>query len=290
MEKSSGKTDNQTPDIKIIELSGTPLNYEPIASPNYVIGICHKGRFEANYDYQHVVFNPRELAIVYPNHIVVPTLVSPDYKATIIDVPAPIFYSLLNHFISRDRFRYESAPSIPLSAEQYGNLMSLINAMRTIDSINFSIRRQMKMMMTEIIIEIMNHYHSLIHPDGSDNNIKILSKRFFQAVIDHCNEHHDVAFYADLFHLSPKYFSTAIARETGHNALYWIQFYLTAKAKQMLYLQSDTPIKTISDQLGFNDFATFSRFFKHLVGIPPTEWRQRTCLSSNNTPQEKTGD
>ncbi len=289
MKKTSGKTVNQTPDIKIKELSGTPLNYEPIASPNYVIGICHEGRFEADYDFQHVVFTSGELAVVYPNHILVPTQVSPNYKATLIDVPSQVFYSMIKHFIDQDHFRYESDPSITLTAEQYDNLMKLVNALRAIDAVDFNTRHEMKEMMTEIIIEVIHHYHSIIRPEGQTATSRMLSRRFFQTIIDHCDKHHDVAFYADLFHLSPKYFSTAIARETGHNALYWIQFYLIAKAKQILYIQSDTPVKTISDQLGFNDFATFSRFFKHLVGVPPTEWRRRIC-SSSSAPRKKTKD
>ncbi len=267
-------------DIKVNDVSGPFTGTEPIASPNYVIGICHEGRFEADYDFQHVDFVGRQIAVVYPNHILLPTSVSENYRATIIDVPSDVFYSMLKHFVGRDHFRHETAPCFPLNDDQYNTLMHLVDALRAIDHIGCNAQLEMKHMMTEVIIETVNHYYSLIVPDSDQMSSGMLSKRFFKAVIDNCAEHHDVTFYANYFNLSPKYFSTAIARETGHNALYWIQFYLAAKAKQILYLQSDKPLKFISDELGFSEFSAFSRFFKHVVGVSPSEWRKRTVSAS----------
>lgn len=267
-------------DIKLFDINGQLVSYDPIASPNYVIGICHEGRFEANYDFQHVVFNPNELAVVYPNHILVPTNVTTDYRATIIVVPAAVFYSMLSYFIDRDYFRHETEPCFSLTAEEYDHMMRLTDALRVIDVIDCSTRREMKESMTEIIIKTIHHYHAIHHPQTTITSVGMLSKRFFQAIIEYCSAHHDVSFYADYFHLTPKYFSTVIANETGHNALYWIHFYLAAKAKQILYMQRDVPLKNISDQLGFADFVTFSRFFKRLVGISPSEWRKRICSTT----------
>lgn len=277
MNKISNKSTAYPLDIKVMEISGPPFNTEPIASPNYVISICHKGVFEANYDFEHVVFKANEIAVVYPNHILVPTNVSSDYQATIIDVPSQVFYSMLKHFIDSDHFRFESKPCFALTAEQHNNLMRIVDALRTIDTINFNTSYEMKHSITEIIIEIIHYYHSMVHPEKESSSKEILSKRFFQAVIDHCTEHHDVTFYANHFHLSPKYFSSAIAHETGHNAQHWIQFYLAAKSKQILYMQSDAPLNIISYQLGFNELSSFSRFFKHIVGMSPSEWRNKIC-------------
>jgi len=264
-------------DIRVIDLDSKPLCHDPIASPDYIICICHKGRFEADYDFQHVSFANHQIAVVYPGHILVPTEISPDYEATLIKVTALVFYGMLNHFIDRDYFRFETEPAFPLTNKQHDNLMRLIDALRALDEVDCSTRREMKTMMTEIIIENIYHYHTLANPNHQISPHSMLSKRFFQAVIDNCYRHHDVAYYADLFHLSAKYFSHVIRRETGQNALYWIHFYLAAKAKQVLYLQSELPLKNISDQLGFPDLPSFSRFFKKVIGITPSEWRENLC-------------
>jgi len=275
--KSINTEDKTASDIRVIDVAGPFNRTEPIASPNYVIGICHEGRFEADYDFHHVDFVGRQIAVVYPNHILVPTKVSKDYRTTIIDVPSQVFYSMLKHFIGYDHFLNDTAPCFPLSGDQYNTIMRLVEALRVLEKVDSSLRQEMMYAMTEIIIETIHHYHSLVVPKTQSGDSGLLSKRFFRAVMDNCAQHHDVTFYANYFNLSPKYFSTAISRETGHNALYWIQFYLAAKAKQMLYMQSDMPLKYISDELGFSEFSAFSRFFKHVVGVSPSDWRKRVC-------------
>ena len=44
----------------------------------------------------------------------------------------------------------------------------------------------------------------------------------------------------------------------------------------ILLIQSDSAVQAVADLLGFEDQATFSRYFRRETGLSPTEFRQRT--------------
>ena len=102
-----------------------------------------------------------------------------------------------------------------------------------------------------------------------------LSSRFYEAIARHYQESHSVDFYAKLFNLSPKYFSSIIKSEIGIGASECIDQYLTLQAKSLLTDRQHFTIQQISYMLGFNEQTSFSRFFKLRTGMPPSEYRER---------------
>ena len=102
-----------------------------------------------------------------------------------------------------------------------------------------------------------------------------LSRRFHDAVIKHCHEHHDVAFYAEYFNLTPKYFSSLIRSETGHSASHWISIYVVSQAKMLMRTQTNATLQQIGNMLGFTEQSNFSRYFKRETGLAPEVWRKQ---------------
>ncbi|MEL6969506.1 MAG: AraC family transcriptional regulator [Bacteroidota bacterium] len=82
-----------------------------------------------------------------------------------------------------------------------------------------------------------------------------------------------VADYAECLHLHPNYFSQTIKSETGKTAKQWIDEKLSTEAKTLLR-QTDDTTSQIAARLGFSDSSNFSRFFKKMAGLSPTQYRQ----------------
>lgn len=87
-------------------------------------------------------------------------------------------------------------------------------------------------------------------------------------------KHHDVAFYASKLNKSPKtlanLFSTVLKRtprEIIHDRI------MIHARRQINY--SNSSIKEIAYQLGYNDIQTFSRFFRNREGISPIQYRDK---------------
>jgi AraC-like DNA-binding protein len=80
-----------------------------------------------------------------------------------------------------------------------------------------------------------------------------------------------VKYYAALMNLSPKYFSKIITEAAGMSPADWIEQYVVAQAKLMLHTQPMT-VKETAYRLGFDESASFCRFFKRVAGVTPREF------------------
>ena len=78
--------------------------------------------------------------------------------------------------------------------------------------------------------------------------------------------------YAAELHLSTSYLNEVVKETTGFNVSYWIQQQIVLEAKRLLYY-SQSSVKEIAHELGYEDHAYFSRLFKKAAGRTPLEFR-----------------
>ncbi len=96
---------------------------------------------------------------------------------------------------------------------------------------------------------------------------------FTRALFRYCRREREVAFYARMQHITPRYFSTIIKEKSGYSASHWIVQMVIAEAKQLLD-GPDLSIKEIADQLNFPTQSFFGKYFKQYVGVSPKEYRK----------------
>ncbi len=77
---------------------------------------------------------------------------------------------------------------------------------------------------------------------------------------------------AEKIGLTPAYFSYLFKCEIGVNFTVYLTEYRIKHAKKLLE-ESDMPIKQVSEKVGFFNQQHFSKTFKRIVGIKPTEYR-----------------
>jgi AraC-like DNA-binding protein len=107
----------------------------------------------------------------------------------------------------------------------------------------------------------------------SNNRIHDLFNRFLSLVSQYSSNERNIKFYADKLYISPHYLSTIIKQVSGKSLMYWVNASVINKAKIALQY-TDKSIIEISQDLNFNEHTTFTRFFKHITGITPTEYRK----------------
>ena len=83
-----------------------------------------------------------------------------------------------------------------------------------------------------------------------------------------------VNFFADEAHLSPGYFGDLIKKETGVTAQEIISRHIVERAKRRL-TESTDDISIVAYELGFQHPQHFSRMFKRITGISPTQFREK---------------
>ncbi|MBC5646181.1 AraC family transcriptional regulator [Parabacteroides sp. BX2] len=80
--------------------------------------------------------------------------------------------------------------------------------------------------------------------------------------------------YASLLHISSVYLNEVIKNITGESTSKYIQNELILRAKRML-VHTTLNIQEIALDLGFDDYAYFSRLFTKITGMNPTSYRKK---------------
>jgi len=248
-----------------------PSGNQPFVSPHYVIAIGHRGRIDLTYDGTPDFSEQHTVGVIFPNHVIQQVSKTDDYLATLIVVDVSVLNDPMLQIINRKRYRHELHPNVKLDKHEYKMMMNVVEGMREITRLKMSGHRMLMARLLEFFIRLLSHYR--IQKLNEPQIEKRVSERFQQDLKEHFRNHRDVAFYAGRNFLSTKYFSSIIKQETGHPAAYWIHHQLVAEAKMLLHVRRDLPIQAISDMLGFDEQATFSRYFHRETGMSPSQFR-----------------
>ena len=258
------------------DVRGLPVYGESYIAPDLLIVLCHQGKMWGR-DMVDVMFGTHDVSIVLPEQIFTAWQVSDDYRATMIAVSRQFYdHLILSYPYTRQTPRYRRHPNTHLTDEQYNSVLDAISLLRTITNTQSVHRAEMLSNLLAILINMIGEYHVSNNPQNINlSSNELLFNRFYDALMQHHRESHEVTYYARLCCLSPKHFSEVIRHETGIGASEWIATYITMRAKSLLDSYRDYTIQQISDHLGFSEQSAFTRFFKRQTGITPSRFRDR---------------
>lgn len=100
-----------------------------------------------------------------------------------------------------------------------------------------------------------------------------LIRQFNLLVEIHFRNERQIAFYSDLLNKSPKTISNYFSLYSNKTPLQIIQERIIMEAKRLFYY-TEKSVKEIADELGFEDAAHFSKFFKKCTSQSPTELKK----------------
>ena len=115
--------------------------------------------------------------------------------------------------------------------------------------------------------------YGLSQMDTSDNTDRIFL-RFLALAQQNARTEREVAFYADLLCITPKYLSQVSRTITGLPASGWIQFYASFELVSLLNDTTKT-LTEVSDLMNFENVSHFSRYVKKTLGKTPSEFRNK---------------
>lgn len=115
------------------------------------------------------------------------------------------------------------------------------------------------------------------NPDKSDSD---LIRHYNRLVDEHFREKKKVAEYAAMLYKSPKTLTNIFGKHYGKTPLQVIHDRLMIEAKRLL-IYTDKTAKEIGFELGFDDAARFSKFFKNSTGISAGDFKLRISFSKS---------
>lgn len=252
------------------------VNQEEYISPHAVILLCHSGNSWNEYNMKSAVVQTHDISVMPPGHIVKHLSTSPDYSTQMVIICKSfsdlIKQKYLTHYLATHKSFLEY-PNMHLSDEQYRQVCYIFNHINTACNVKGHYKEDLISSAIHSLMLLLSTFRN----EQSEylQSTPQLSQQFNNALYKHFNESHKVSFYADMFNLSPKYFSTLIKQETGITASEWINRYIVMQAKLLLNQRCNLSIQQVAYQLGFSEQASFSRFFKRETSLSPTEFQMR---------------
>ncbi|MDE6523263.1 MAG: helix-turn-helix domain-containing protein [Muribaculaceae bacterium] len=126
---------------------------------------------------------------------------------------------------------------------------------------------------------IEKHYVSKDGVEKPKSRKEEILSNFIIEVLQNFRVERSVAFYADKLCVTPKHLSAVAKDITGHTASELIDHYVIMEAKIML-AETALTIQEISNKLNFANQSFFGKYFKHLTGYSPSEFRKMASMQS----------
>lgn len=122
----------------------------------------------------------------------------------------------------------------------------------------------------ELLYMYFRHHTVKIGDKGRHN---MVLQNFVVHLFSHYRREREVAFYAGLQNMTPRYFSSIIKEQSGRPASMWINNLVISQMRQML----DDPalsVKEVSVRFNFPSQSFFGKYFKLHAGMSPKEYRR----------------
>jgi len=250
---------------------------ETHTSANLTVCLIHRGSMNIEYDMEFSTFSEHEVVVVLPNHTLTVIDTSDDFIATLLII-SPQFLKRLDQQLPIFNYAgHQYSTQSRLNDKQFAAMVTYFEMLGHISRLHQACREDLLTAQIEIGIRMWNTF---MHENSIATSKLMLNKqplitRFYNAIVEHYRESHEVQFYANLLCLSPKYFGTIIRETTNINAGEWIARYIVTQAKTLLRQRRDLSIQQISTHLGFSEQTSFTRYFRNNTGQTPKEYRTR---------------
>lgn len=276
--RRSGLTDTEKYAVYYEVDSAINQTEAPIRVLGLTIGLCIEGEGEVGIGVKKYRFKKNSLMLLNPNQFVHSLTTSGPVKIMAIGCNLEMIESIMPKISGLlPLLIHNPIESVSYLSEE--NSTGIQEYMKLIGrKLNASYsplkRTKISNLIQALLCEIVEEHYAC--KDGIDKpqsrKEEILSK-FIIEILQNFRIERSVAFYADRLCVTPKHLSAVAKDITGHTASELIDHYVIMEAKIML-AETALTIQEISNKLNFANQSFFGKYFKHLSGYSPSEFRK----------------
>ena len=251
----------------------------PVKADFILSVMCELGSISIYYDDLSCVMESNTLLVLRPGHTLRSYSASPDFKGHVVvvgtkllDNTIPALSKVLPCFM-----QFKDNPVIKLTQEEVKSQTELRTLLRrkTLNKSQAYNDNVVRSLLEAMFYETLGLYSS--HSPAEHNPLSMkrrdaLMYNFIKAVEENYMTQRSVAFYADMLCVTPKHLSATIKEASGRTAGEWIDSYVIIEAKTLLR-NTGLTIQEVSAKLSFSNQSFFGKYFKHITGMSPREYR-----------------
>ncbi len=134
---------------------------------------------------------------------------------------------------------------------------------------------QVVLRLVSTVLTYVDHLYSLSEKQqtATRSHEEEIFDRFMALVNQYGPREHRLEFYADKIYLSPRYLGAIVKKISGYTVKEWIDKAIIMEAKVMLK-HTDYPVNRVANELNFDNYSFFSRYFRRLTGMSPQQYRE----------------
>jgi len=121
---------------------------------------------------------------------------------------------------------------------------------------------------------VISQYLENVVSNDPPSRFEVITKAFKTILNKNFKTDKTPAAYAQRLNISTHYLNECVKNTTGHSVSHHIQQRIVLEAKRLLY-HSDSTVKEIAAELGFDDYPYFSRIFSKVAGMTALTFRTK---------------
>lgn len=254
---------------------------EPVRCNHLVILLCHKGEVTIEINYVTYRFKENGLLVLKPLDIVMLKDGSDDFDCTALMLPVSSLTPIMQDININDYKLLSQKPVIYHNDEylQYvKQVFSLLACAKNI--VDYAGFEKIAEKQVASLFYMQYHYNST-RPEYERNEFKEpysrkkeLFRKFVMNIINSHTVSREVLFYANELGISSGYLNELCNEVSTHSAKDIIDSTVAARLKYELSYTTKT-IQELTDEYNFPSQSYFSRYYKRMTGMTPSEFRKK---------------
>lgn len=258
--------------VTFAEEKNKPVTY-PHQDDYYIIGMVEKGSGSGIIDFKECNFSQGDVFLIQPGQVH-RFIGSNDVEGWILFTDSSFVGDAEKNIF--DNFLL-FASSVKVGIQRMNELKQIASILadrigRASDKQTKTTARRLTETFVSIVAETVQET-GLQHIKSSRRQIEIVLA-FRHLLTEHLAVNRSPSYYASHLNISPAYLNEVVKEVTGMNASSYIRNETVLQAKRLL-VHTTLAVKEISDRLGIDDYAYFSRLFTQTAGVSPSVFRER---------------
>lgn len=257
-------------------ISEVPLKHFPTRLDWLIVVVCKKGEVSATIDISPRRMGPSSIMVLRPGHLIRNCQESSDFEGFYIVVHEDKIAELLPslHYIIPYSIRYNLSPIIEISEEELHSQYLIYEMLQRQSKFENRIFNKFTI---GALCEVLFYNTLSIFASRSNTNARPTRREellsdFVDLLEKNFRQERSVNYYANNLYVTPKHLSSVLKEMSGKTAGEWIDHRVIIEAK-LLLRTTGMNIQEISQTLNFANQSFFGKYFKHLTGISPREFR-----------------
>lgn len=267
--------------VSIVEHGIVHFYNKPVKCNNLILILCKSGEVDVEINYVNYTLKKDGFLSIAPYDIVVFKDCSSDFKSQSLILPLTMFTPIIAELKMKHYDYVKKNPLIYFNEEFLkiiGTTFELISmASKMLDEERFE---QVVIKQVSSLFYIQQQFYAscsehdvLLHEYVSRK--KELFRLFIKSLVESHSVSREVLFYANELGVSSGYLNEVCNDISHHSAKEIIDSTVSARLKYELSYTSKS-IQELADEYNFPSQSYFSRYYKRMTGMTPSEFRKRS--------------